>query len=300
MSLNIRWPIGHTVADSYRVESLITETRQGELYAASDLRTAERVALKRLRPDWSLDHARARRFLLEGRLASRLNLPGITRVLANGDDRSDGSLFLVQEYLSGVRLDAYLSQVRKLTVREAMGLVIPIAEALQLLHEESLVHGSISPETVFIVQGDGECPRPKLLDFGHAYGGDDNTPGKLRTVASVLGYLSPERLLGSSEREPRSDIWSLGTMIYEMLAGSPPFDAPTPAAAIEKILHCRIPVLREVDPDCPGALSALVGRMLARVPRERPGSMSQLVNELSALSREFEAAVSVPQARVEG
>ena len=229
--------IGRAISH-YRVLETLGAGGMGVVYLAEDGRLGRQVALKFLPPEASRDETTLERFRLEARAASSLSHPGICTVFDIGDD--DGSPFIVMEALKGETLRDRIKRA-PITVSEVLDLAIQLADALEAAHSQGIVHRDIKPGNIFI----GEKNRVKILDFGLAkliqptnatatMSADD----QLTVPGSTLGtvsYMSPEQARGE-EVDARSDLFSLGTVIYEMAAGVQAFGGSSPGAVIAGIL----------------------------------------------------------------
>src|SRR5207249_6503304 len=250
--------IGH-----YRIESLIGIGGMGEVYLARDERLRRKAALKLLPKSLTMDEAQLSRFKNEARTASALNHPNILTVYEIG---AEGNMqFIATEFIEGITLRAFLANGR-INPDRALEIAVQVASALAAAHDAGVVHRDIKPENIML-RPDGYV---KVLDFGIAKlteqtpASDDHTgetTALLQTRAGlVLGtahYMSPEQARGQNV-DARSDIWSLGVVLYEMVAGSPPFRGETPSDCIASILTTEPPPLSGILPDVPVKLESLL------------------------------------------
>src|SRR6516225_3848085 len=225
-------PVGRVIG-SYRIDALIGAGGMGEVYKALDTKLDRPVALKLLSTDTARDPDRLRRFHAEARAASSLNHPHILVIHDFGD--LDGRPFMVTEYVEGETLRQRLDR-GVLSGADAIDVALQVGAALTAAHSRGLVHRDIKPENV-MRRPDGYV---KVLDFGLAKltSRDDGDRGSDTLPGVLLGtprYMSPEQARGQ-EVDARSDIWSLGVLLYEMLAGRPPFAGATHADTIAAIL----------------------------------------------------------------
>lgn len=267
----------------YRIESVLGEGGMGVVYLASDPQLERRVALKVLPSKIVGDRDRLARFEREARAASGLNHPNIMTVHEFGE--TDGVHYLVSEYIEGRTLREFLD-LERLTVSSALDIAIQVASALDIAHRSGIVHRDIKPENVMIRE-DGLV---KVLDFGIAKverqpksptvsSSEDETRDLVKTApGAVLGttsYMSPEQARGL-ETDARTDVWSLGVVIYEILTGRRPFDGPTTADTIVAILSGKLTPPSELVDGLPAGIDAVVAKMLARDADERYASAADV------------------------
>jgi hypothetical protein len=270
----------------------------GEVYRAKDPRLGRDVAIKVLPASYSTDPDRLRRFEQEARAAGLLNHPNITSVFDIGSH--DGAPYVVSELLEGETLRSRLA-AGPLPTRKALDYAIQIARGLAAAHEKGIVHRDLKPENLFVTK-DG---RVKILDFGLAKlrepeaGAESQTnlpTGTLGTepgvVLGTMGYMSPEQVRGKPA-DSRSDIFSFGSILYEMLAGQRAFQGETAADTITSILTKEPPDLSVTNKDVHPGLDRIIRHSLEKNPEERFQSARDLAFDLEALS-----GVSTPTAAV--
>ena len=282
--------IGETIAH-YRVTGLLGAGKMGEVYLAEDLRLHRPVALKMLPADAAQDAAGSARLVREARVASALNHPGIAVIYEIGEAQRAGATlrFIAMEYVAGQTLAA-LALARRLEVGEILELLSQAAEALAEAHERGVVHRDVKPGNLMV----SPRGRVKVLDFGlakYAPPGDQETgtwSGRHRLVeepGAVMGtiaYMSPEQARGRP-LDARSDIFSLGVVLYELLAGRRPFAGENAIELIDAILRePPPPFVRETAP-IPPELERIVLRMLEKDRERRPPDMRAVCRELQAL-----------------
>ena len=270
-----------TTLGSYRIVSQLGAGGMGVVYKALDQRLQRHVALKVLPPAVSSDEGRRRRFLQEARAASALNDPHIITIYDIFEH--DGADVLVMELVEGRTLrDAVTGPV---PVEQAVAWVQQIAEALGLAHGAGIVHRDLKPGNIMIT----DRGLVKVLDFGLAkvtVTSDEATVAPATMEGDLLGtieYMSPEQARGAPA-DHRSDIFSLGTILYELLAGRRPFLADNRLALLHEILHGPITPLRSLRPDLSEPLEAVVMKALERDPRVRFQSMWELGSALKFAS----------------
>ena len=270
----------------YEIIAALGAGGMGEVYRARDARLGRDVAVKVLPASYSSDTERLRRFEQEARAAAALNHPNILAIHDVGNH--EGSPYIVSELLEGETLRDRL-RYGPLSQRKAIEFVVQIAQGLAAAHDKGIVHRDLKPENIFITQ-DG---RVKILDFGLAkltY--PDNAPvgssaatldTHAGTVLGTMGYMSPEQVRGG-DVDHRSDIFALGTILYEMLSGKRAFHGGTPADTLSAILHLDPPELTEATHRVAPALERIVRHCLEKKPAERFQSVRDVAFDLETLT----------------
>src|SRR6476469_1900108 len=291
--------IGH-----YRIESLIGVGGMGEVYLARDERLGRKVALKLLPERLTVDETQLSRFKTEARSASALNHPNILTVYEIGAEGN--RQFIATEFIEGMTLRASLAGGR-INPHAALEIAVQVASALAAAHEAGVVHRDIKPENIML-RPDGYA---KVLDFGIAKlteqrpASDDQveTAAVLQTrpgfVLGTAHYMSPEQARGQKV-DARSDIWSLGVVLYEMVAGSPPFRGATPSDCIASILTAEPAPVSSISPDVPAKLESILQKALRKNTDERYQTIKEMLTELRILKAKREAEGSLTQTRSHG
>jgi len=274
---------GRVLGGRYRLRSLLAVGGMGVVWAAEDAVLGREVAVKVLGDALAGDRRAALRLRREARAAGRLVHPAIARVLDLGEDA--GRPYLVMELLHGESLAARLARAGPLAPAEAVRVVAAAADGLEVAHRAGIVHRDVKPGNVFVT-GDGDV---KLLDFGIASVANEAalTGGDLLGTAA---YLAPERVLGH-DATPAADVYALGVLLYELLAGRPPFAGDSGPALAMAHVHARPAPLGGVAPRVPPALAAACERALAKDPAARPPSAAAV----AALLRSTVAAGPAPR-----
>ena len=279
----------------YEILAPIGAGGMGEVYRAKDPRLGREVAIKVLPSTFSQDADRLKRFEQEARAAGVLNHPNITAVYDFGSH--DGSPYIVTELLEGETLRSRLGP-GAIPARKAIDYAVQIAKGLAAAHEKGIVHRDLKPENVFLTR-DG---RVKILDFGLAKLKSDKPEGSqtdLQTVSGgtqpgvvlgTMGYMAPEQVRGKTA-DRRSDLFSFGTILYEMLSGQRAFRGDTAADTITAILSKEPPDLSQTNKDVPPGLERIIRHCLEKNPEERFESARDVAFDLEALS-----TVSAPTA----
>ncbi len=268
-------PAAEMIADRYELLDVLGRGGMGVVYRGRDHLLDRVVAVKILPAQFASDALLVQRFEREARAAARLNHPNIVGVFDTG--REGTVHYIVMQCVAGESLAQRLAERGALPVPEAVEIAAQIADALAAAHAAGIVHRDVKPANV-MVEPTGTC---KVLDFGIARAAAD---AALTQDASMLGsapYMSPETALGQTA-DARSDIYSLGCVLYEMLTGRLPFSGELPAAVINQ--HVSVVPRRpsELEPSIPAALDALVMQMLAKDPAERPQEAARAAADLRA------------------
>jgi serine/threonine protein kinase/Tol biopolymer transport system component len=294
---------GHTIA-AYEILSFISRGGMGEVYLAQDRRLSRKVALKLLPAAFTKDDERLRRFEQEARAASALNHPNIITIYEIL--KADASHLIATEFVEGETLRNRLAR-SPLTLTESLNIAIQVADALAAAHRVGIVHRDIKPENVML-RPDGYV---KVLDFGLAklteqpasLSADEAPTKQVRTGSGVIigtaGYMSPEQARGKSV-DARSDIFSLGAVIYEMVTGHKPFDGETPSDVLAAILKSEPPPLSVFFADAPPELARIVSKTLRKDREERYQVIGDLLLDLKSLRQELEFQARLGQSPASG
>ncbi|HEY6334177.1 MAG TPA: protein kinase, partial [Blastocatellia bacterium] len=278
----------------YRILKKLGEGGMAEVFLAEDTRLKRKVALKFLSAQLTSDESRLNRFRQEARAASSLNHPCILTVFDIGE--ADSAHFIATEYVEGETLRRRISRT-PMDLTEALDIGIQVAGALAAAHQAGIVHRDIKPENI-MVRPDGYV---KLLDFGIAklteQRADPVDPESGRTLpvrtepGLIMGsprYMSPEQVRGL-EVDARTDIFSLGVVLYEMAAGRPPFDGSTVSDAVVSVLHQEPPPLADKCPVAPAELQQIVAKALKKNKSERYQTAVDLLNDLKRVRQQIES-----------
>ncbi|MFE7558858.1 serine/threonine-protein kinase [Kitasatospora sp. NPDC057500] len=281
--------VGRRVA-GYRLEAEIGRGGMAVVYRAKDLRLGRTVAVKLLAPELSRNEVFRRRFIHESQAAAAIDHPHIIPVFEAGE--ADGILFIAMRYVEGGDLRTLITRSGALPIGRAAGLALQIASALDAAHDHELVHRDVKPGNVLVAAGtDSEHPEHLYLaDFGLTK--KSLSLSGLTGVGQIVGtldYAAPEQITGRP-LDGRCDQYGLGCVVFEMIAGAPPFHRESDLALLWAHLNEPPPALREHRPDLPSAVDAVVARALAKAPDERFASCLQFVAELRA------AATAAPDA----
>jgi len=260
--------------DHYRLDAAVARGGMATLFRATDLNDGRTVAIKVPHAEMEADPVLVERFQREQQIGQELGHPGIVKTY-DGEERS--RLYMVIEWVEGRLLRAILSEQRQLPVERATSLTLQILDALDTMHKHGIVHRDLKPENIMVDEED----RIKLIDFGIAMKEDARriTFVGMSPALGTPDYIAPEQVKGQ-RGDHRSDIYSLGVMLYEMLTGQPPFTGSNPLAVMnERLLHDPEPVRKlrkEVSPE----LEEILNRALERDPRRRYQTAADMAWEL--------------------
>ena len=261
--------LGQALGSSFTLEGEIGRGGMGVVYHARDERLKRKVAVKVLPPELAFREEIRTRFLREAETAARLSHPHIVPIHSVGEG-PDGLVYFVMAYVDGESLAARLKRRERLPAEEARRILMETADALGAGHALGIIHRDVKPDNILL---EGSRGRTVLTDFGIAKALTSTTgPGTLTATGVAIGtphYMSPEQAAGDREIDGRSDIYSLGVVGYQMLAGELPFSAPTVPGLLLKQITEQAPNLKDRTPTCPDDLASCVMRSLEKEPEAR-------------------------------
>jgi serine/threonine protein kinase len=272
---------GEIVGDRYIIERPLAEGGMGAVFVARHRTTEATVALKVLKDEALEDRGTRLRFLREAKLAAALGHPGIVKVFDAGDDPKVGP-FLAMELLDGEALDRYLARVSP-SLEERLMIVREMLEALAAAHEAGIVHRDVKPENVFLARDGEGGTRVKLLDFGIARVQSASTHTMDGSALGTIYYMAPEQMMDARRASAAADVWSVGVMLFELIAGSLPFDGETIHEVAVRVCTAPVPSLSEAAPDADPALVRVVMACLTREVEARPPHARALAMMLDEL-----------------
>jgi serine/threonine-protein kinase len=257
-------PVGRFLDGRYRVEATLARGGMATVYRALDTRLDRVVALKVMHPELAVDDEFVARFIGEARSAAQLAHPAVVAVFDQGED--DGAVFLAMEYIEGRTLRQVLRDRGRLAPDHALDLIEPVLAALGAAHAAGIVHRDVKPENVLV----GDDGRVKVADFGLARALSDASTATRGLLLGTVNYISPEQALGEGAT-PRSDVYSAGVMLYEMLTGVAPHTGATDFVVVRSHIENDVPAPSSVQPGVPRSVDELVRRATSRDPMRRFG-----------------------------
>jgi serine/threonine-protein kinase len=283
-SVNAGLEIGSVVAGKFRIERILAEGGMGLVAAATHLQLEQTVALKFFRGDVVTTGESHLRFMREAKAAAQLKSEHVARVLDVGVTVG-GASYIVMEYLEGQGLERVIADEKWLDPSRACEYAIQACEALSEAHARGIIHRDVKPSNLFLAERAPGWRAIKVLDFGVSkvlLAQASNITTDLNVVMGTPCYMSPEQLQSSAGVDHRTDIWSLGATLYQMLTGKAPFDPALPILALaEEIANKQIPAVHALRPAVPQALSDVVARCLLRDREQRIASAADLAAELA-------------------
>ncbi|MEO7332046.1 MAG: serine/threonine-protein kinase, partial [Minicystis sp.] len=290
---------GQVLAGKYRVERVLGEGGMGVVIAALHLQLDRRVALKFLRPELTQSREVVLRFSNEARNVGKIESEHVAKVLDVGV-LEDGAPYMVMEYLEGTDLSDLLHKTGPVPVHDACEYILQACEAIAEAHGHGIIHRDLKPANLFLTKGQSGEPVVKVLDFGVskvldlATDDDTNPGGRVRgrdradsvvtKISDLLGspsYMAPEQIVSARDADVRSDVWSLGVILFRLISGKAPFHGASLGELIQGIMHAPIPNLRDAKPDVPQGLEHVVGRCLERDRANRLGDVIELARLLA-------------------
>jgi len=263
---------GTELADKYKIEDVVGRGGMGIVYKAEDTKLKRRVALKFLPPELIQDKEAKERFILEAQTAAALSHPNICTI--HEINEQDGESFISMEYVEGENLRSKL-QKGPLDVEKVLDIAIQIAQGLDEAHKKNIVHRDIKSANVMVT----EKGQAKIMDFGLAKIRGATLLTREGTTLGTVAYMSPEQARGE-EVDHRTDIWSLGVVLYEMLSGKLPFKGDREASILYSVVHEEPRPLKDIKRDLPPELQQIIGRALKKKLESRYGSAAEMLNDL--------------------
>jgi serine/threonine-protein kinase len=273
--------VGELISDRYELEELVGSGGMSSVYRAHDRLLERSVALKILHEQYTRDEDYVERFRREARAVAQLAHPNIVTVIDRGEQ--DGRQFIVFEYIDGLNLKELVEQEGPLGPREAIELALQVARGLAFAHDQGLVHRDVKPQNV-LLDGDG---RAKVTDFGIARSLDVDGMTVTGTIMGTSNYIAPEQARGQPVDE-QTDVYSLGCVLYELLAGDVPFDGDNFVTVAMRHVNDPVPSIRDVRSDVTPRLDWAIQQAMAKDRSERYDSMADFAGELEACHAELD------------
>ena len=288
------------LAGKYRVERVLGAGAMGTVYAATHAVLGQQVAIKRMHAE-RLGRPNAReRFLREARAAARLRSQHVARVIDVGV-LEDGAPFIVMEHLDGEDLAALLNRRGALPVAEAVEYVLQAAEAVAEAHAAGIVHRDLKPANLFLIRDPAGAPCVKVLDFGISkIVGDDLALTRNAVAVGSPLYMAPEQMVSSKDVDSRTDIWSLGVVLYELVTASLPFNEARLDDLYGRVLQAAPPAISTLIATVPAGLEAVILQCLQKERQRRFPNAAELAAALAPFAKERGAALAARVASVLG
>jgi hypothetical protein len=290
-----------TAVDRYTIVRLLGKGGMGAVYEAHHTRLARRAAIKFLLPELAARPEILRRFENEAKAAGGLEHPNLVAVIDLGR-AGDGAPYLVMEFLDGEDCGSLVRRMGPLPVPRAANIVLQACHGVAVAHAAGIVHRDLKPENLFLIDAGDGSEQVKVLDFGIA---------KLRSTVGQVGqvgqdgtgtgltfgttyYMSPEQARGAAEIDARTDVWSLGVVLFELLGGEKPFQGEQPLNVVHQILTSEAPVLETLRPGLPAGLVAVVRKAMRKDAAQRFATVRAFAQALAPFAGRTTAARELP------
>lgn len=279
--------LGKVLTGKYRIDEKLSEGGMGAVYRGTHVLMEKTVAVKVLRPSLAADEKIVARFSREARAASKITHPNALSVTDFGESE-DGIVFLVMEFLDGRTLKDVIRDEGPMPLERVVEIMRQVADALKAAHDQGVVHRDLKSDNIMLIStGVGE--HAKVLDFGIAKINEPDgvQSSELTAPNLVIGtpqYMSPEQCSQSSEIDRRSDIYSLGVILYEMLVGHVPFTGDSPTIVMMKHLQEPVPSVLDERSDLPPSIAQIIGRAMAKLPENRYQDITDVMDDLTVVA----------------
>jgi len=268
--------VGRALVDKYRLDALVGMGGMGAVYSAVHLSTGRQIAVKVLLPNLAIGNPRLLElFEREARVVGRLRHENIVDIIDAGRT-TDGVAYIAMEWLEGHPLEEEIQRGGPLSFQRVSEILRQVAAALEESHSQHIIHRDLKPSNIFLVKRPNGREQVKVVDFGISKSLGDTGGSPVSSVMGTPQYASPEQFRLGENIDSRTDIYSLGVMLFQMLTNALPFNDTTISALIHKHLNEPPPPLRSLRPDIPPAVEELVGHMLAKQPADRPQRVGEI------------------------
>jgi len=276
--------VGELLQETYRIGDLLGSGGMGDVYAASHTRLNRRFAVKILHTRFAKNEEAYNRFRREAQITSELGHPHIVEVI-DFNLMQDGSPYIVMEYLEGEDLEIRLQAAKRLDVATTVHIVRQLGSALAAAHKKQIVHRDLKPQNVFVSHVEEDNWYIKILDFGISkIRGSTSIVTQDKALLGTPNYMSPEQAEGKTDLvDHRTDQFALGTMVYEMISGTNPFDAESIPSIMYHVVHTEPKPLHELVPEISPAFGLAVGRAMSKKPQHRFAGIREFVRVLRGL-----------------
>ena len=285
---------GEILGQTYRIVRLIGSGGMADVYEAEHLRTSARIAVKVLDPVYSSEPKDIERFKVEARLAASIVHEGIVYVFDIDHDPRRDVWYIAMEFLEGQTLKELLRSVNILPLKRALSIADGVCRALHAVHEKNVIHRDIKPSNIYLASS-GDREVVKLLDFGISKIAHGLLSLSMGAPVGTPGYMSPEQAFGDREVDHRSDIFSLAAVVFRMLSGTAPFNAPSVPETITRLLTEDPPSLRARNGEVPPEIERVILKGLAKEPADRFESIGDFREAMLAAGRAAHAEMGLPR-----
>ncbi len=273
---------GAILADKYKIAEVVGKGGMGIVYKAEDTKLKRKVALKFLPPELTRDTEAKERFVLEARTAAALSHPNICTIHEISEE--EGKSFIAMEYIEGQCLKARMGK-EPLKLEEVLEIAIQVAEGMDEAHKKGIIHRDIKSANIMVT----DKGQAKIMDFGLAKVKGGTLLTREGTTLGTVAYMSPEQARGE-EVDHRSDIWSLGVVLYEMFSGKLPFMGDREASILYSVVHEEPKPLKVIKPDIPSELQQIINRALKKKPESRYQTAAEMLKDLKGYQDSLRAA----------
>ncbi len=278
--------IGRVLNDRYEIVQFVGQGGMAKVYLGFDKVLNRDVAIKVLQEEFTDNEQFLNKFKREAQAAGKLSHPHIVNIYDTGIDHN--IYYIVMEYVDGGTLKDYINAKGKLSYRESINYALAIASALSQAHKNNIIHRDVKPQNILLTRAKR---LPKVADFGIARAITSSTMTMVDETMGSVHYLSPEQARGGY-LDARSDLYSLGILLYEMVTGKLPFDSDSPVAVALMQIQEDIVPLREIDPNAPKGLEVIIQNLTAKSPNDRYQDAASLIEDLKKVRSDFNAHIN--------